>query len=236
MKTTTKKVILGVLVVTTVILGALFLVRNNDTYKTSSEANPTNNLKESESVTGTKIIAIGDSLTAGYGLELKDSYPNILEEKLKNDGYNVSVINAGISGETTAGLLDRVSFILKQKPEIVLITIGGNDAFRNLPLENTRENILQIASLLKKDIAPNKIFLMRVQAPENLGINYKRDFDSIYEEVAEKEGVTLVQFVEPEVFLNNKYIQSDGIHPNGLGYKQIVDQYIYPAITEVLIK
>ena len=236
MKTTTKKVILGVLMVTSVLLGALFFVRNNDTYKTSSEANPTNNLNESESATGTKIIAIGDSLTAGYGLELKDSYPNILEEKLKNEGYNVSVINAGISGETTAGLLDRVSFILKQKPEIVLITIGGNDAFRNLPLENTRGNILQIVSLLKKDIAPNKIFLMRVQAPENLGINYKKDFDSIYKEVAEKEGVTLVPFVEPEVFLNNKYMQQDGIHPNGSGYKQIVNQYVHPAIIKVLAK
>lgn len=117
-----------------------------------------------------KVIAVGDSLTAGYGLNLDDSYPNQLEKKLLENNYNVQIINAGVSGETTAGLLERIDFIKNQKPEIILITIGGNDALRALPVTETEKNILTIVKSFKEVLPANKIFLMQIQAPANLGI------------------------------------------------------------------
>lgn len=177
-----------------------------------------------------KIIAVGDSLTAGYGLRLDESYPKQLESKLAENNYAVEVINAGISGETTRGLLERVDFIKKQKPEIILITIGGNDALRGLPITETEKNISRIIELFKEDLDSKNIFLMQIKAPANLGSQYTKEFDDIYTRAASQVGVTLIPFVVPEVFTDSSLMQNDGIHPNAAGYRVLVNTYIYSAV------
>ena len=181
-----------------------------------------------------KIIAIGDSLTAGYGLTLDESYPKQLKKKLLENNYNVEIINAGVSGETTAGLLERVDFIKKQNPEIILITIGGNDALRALPVSESEKNILKIIQEFKKTISPEKIFLLQIQAPENLGSNYVSKFNSMYGKIAKDEKIKLLPFVDPVIFTNEKLMQNDGIHPNADGYQVLIDKYIYSQVVKVL--
>lgn len=182
----------------------------------------------------TKIIAVGDSLTAGYGLPLAESYPMQLEKKIKEAGYLVDVINAGISGETTAGLLERSDFVLSNKPDMILITIGGNDALRSLPINQTKQNLKNIIKKFKNNVPAEKIFLMQVRSPLNSGISYALNFNSMYKEIAEVEGIKLVPFVETEVFLNNSLMLEDGIHPNKDGYKVLVDRYVLPAVLKEL--
>lgn len=196
-----------------------------------TDTSPQNNENKGEAF---KIIAVGDSLTAGYGLSLTDSYPMQLEARLKAEGYEVEMINAGISGETTAGLLERVEFIKSNNPDMVLITIGGNDALRNLPVDKTEENITKIIQNLKEILPADKIFLMSAQAPLNLGLAYVNKFNSIYENVEEKEGINLVPFVVSEVFLDSSLMQDDRIHPNEAGYSRLIDKYIYKAVVKEL--
>jgi acyl-CoA thioesterase-1 len=224
-------------IISLVLVGALFILiffyyfnGNNNENVNIIEENKTEKIQAS----GVKIIAIGDSLTAGYGLNLDDSYPKQLEKKLLENNYNVQIINAGVSGETTAGLLERIDFIKNQKPEIILITIGGNDALRALPVTETEKNISTIVKSLKEVLPANKIFLMQIQAPANLGIAYTRQFNSMYQKIAESQNINLVPFVVPEVFTNQSLMQNDGIHPNPQGYKYLIDNYIYKEVVKVL--
>lgn len=219
-----KKIIsLIIILVLAGLLGVLF-IRSPET-KPKQIPTPTKN-------GGLKIIAIGDSLTAGYGLRLDESYPKQLEKKLILGGYDVEVINAGVSGETTAGLLDRLDFIKKQNPKIILITIGGNDALRALPLEDTEKNITAIIKNLKEVLPVDQIFLMQIQSPANQGKDYTEKFNNIYTKISTAEGITLVPFVVPAVFTSKALMQADGIHPNAEGYKYIVDNYVYKAVEE----
>ncbi|MDQ3076200.1 MAG: arylesterase [bacterium] len=185
-------------------------------------------------VSSTQIVAVGDSLTAGYGLPLAESYPAQLEQKLRADGYSVTVVNAGISGETTAGLLERVDFIKETKPDIILITIGGNDALRSLPIEQTKNNITKIVQSFKEILSAEKIFLMQIRSPLNAGLAYAQKFNTMYEEISKSEKIVLVPFVESKVFLNSSFMSGDGIHPNKEGYAFLVDKYIYPAVEKAL--
>jgi acyl-CoA thioesterase-1 len=229
-----KKIISVISIV--LILGASFFLFQKNSQEKVSEIKPINTEINSSPKNKTKIIAVGDSLTAGYGLNLDESYPAQLEKKLLENFYNIEIINSGISGETSAGLLERVDFIISQNPEIVFITIGGNDALRNLPIENTEKNILQIVKKIKLKVKPENIFLLQIQAPGNLGINYVNRFNNMYKNISHNEDVVLVKFVENEVFTNTELMQSDGTHPNKKGYELLVNKYIYPKVIKVLIK
>lgn len=181
-----------------------------------------------------RIVALGDSLTAGYGIPLSDSYPSQLEDTLLSEGYAVKVINAGVSGETTSGTLARAQFIRNQKPQIVLLGIGGNDALRLLPVEEARKNIRETISILKSGENPPQVLLLQMQAPLNAGFANKRNFDAIYTDLAEEFDIPLVPFILFEVQLNQKYVIDDGIHLNREGYAVLVEKYIAPAVREVL--
>ncbi|MCA9357209.1 arylesterase [Candidatus Nomurabacteria bacterium] len=183
-----------------------------------------------------KIIAFGDSLTAGYGLSRNEAYPAQLEAALKGKGYSVSVINAGVSGETTRGNLERASFIAAQNPDIVLLGIGGNDALRTLPIAETKKNILETVSVLEGSEFPPTIILLEMQAPLNAGVSYKQDFDAIYAEVATEKNLLLVPFITKDLFLNPENKLPDGVHYNQIGYSQVVEKYILPATEEALKK
>jgi acyl-CoA thioesterase-1 len=193
---------------------------------------PATNTQSNVSEPILKIIAFGDSLTAGYGLPLNESYPAQLERTLIQAGYPVTVINAGISGETTAGARERASFIRSQSPDLILLGTGGNDALRFLPLDNTRNNLREVLSILtgSSDGAPPEVFLLRIQAPGNAGNAFKQQFDALYPALANEFNIKLVPFVVEEVFQNSERMLEDGIHPNAEGYAWLVKNHIYPAI------
>jgi acyl-CoA thioesterase-1 len=189
---------------------------------------------EGEVVSETRIIAFGDSLTAGYGLPLSESYPTQLETRLKEKGYSVRVINAGVSGETTRGNLERATFIRNQNPHIVLLGIGGNDALRYLPIEETEKNMRATIEALTEGSGPPHIVLLRMQAPITSGLGYKQKFDGLYETLSDEYDLTLVPFYTKEVFLNPEYKLDDGIHFNKEGYAFIIEEYILPELTALL--
>lgn len=180
------------------------------------------------------IIAFGDSLTAGYGLPLSESYPAQLEVRLREAGYRAKVINAGVSGETTKGNLERAPFIRDQNPDIVLIGIGGNDALRYLPVEETEKNMRAAIETFLTSKNPPSIILLRMQAPLNAGFAYKKSFDALYETLSDEYKITLVPFYTKEMFLNPEYKLDDGIHFNKAGYTKVIDDYILEAVEDIL--
>lgn len=185
-------------------------------------------------VAGVKIIAFGDSLTAGYSLPASESYPAQLEATLKAQGLNVQIINSGVSGETTRGNLERAEFIRKQNPDIVLLGIGGNDALRLLPVEETKSNIEATIDILKSGTNPPEVILLRMQAPINVGLEYKRAFDTLYEDVASTKNITLLPFITNEVFLNRDFKLADGIHLNQAGYAEVIKLYLGGPVAELV--
>lgn len=192
--------------------------------------------KRESAVGGVTIIAFGDSLTAGYGLPVSESYPAQLEQALIAKDLNVTVINSGVSGETTMGNLERAVFIRSQNPDIVLLGIGGNDALRALPIEETIKNITQTVEILKGGDNPPVVMLLQMQAPLNAGLSYKRAFDSMYEDIAASQNTMLLPFLTAEVFLKQENKLSDGIHLNKTGYGKVVELYLVESVAEVVEK
>lgn len=185
---------------------------------------------------GVKIIAFGDSLTAGYGLPAGESYPAQLQIALDKLGLVTEVINSGVSGETTKGNLERAQFIRAQNPDIVLLGIGGNDALRLLPIEETIKNFDETIRTLKSGDNPPVIIILRMQAPLNAGLSYKKSFDDMYEDLASLHNAILLPFLTAELFLKSEYKLSDGIHYNQAGYAQVVELYILPTVSELVKK
>lgn len=178
-----------------------------------------------------RLLVLGDSLAAGYGLEPEDSFPSRLEEALDAAGYNVRVINAGVSGDTTAGGLSRLEWSLADKPHIVLLELGGNDALRGLPPAETYTNLEAILAQLKKKSV--SVILAGMQAPRNLGNDYTNEFNAIYPQLAAKYDVTFYPFFLEGVALDPALNQPDGIHPNPAGVKEIVRRILPLLQTEL---
>jgi len=181
-----------------------------------------------------KIVAFGDSLTAGLNVPLKDSYPSILEDILNNSReyreYNLTfkVINMGVSGETSSGGLDRVLFVLEQKPDLILLGLGANDMLRNTDPAFIRSNIDSVIQKIISSKVP--LVLLGMQSVTSNGRGYKRDFDSIYPTLARKYDLPLVSFFLDGVALQPNLNTGDGIHPNRLGYEEIVNKNILPVL------
>jgi acyl-CoA thioesterase I len=170
-----------------------------------------------------RILAIGDSLLTGYGLEDGEGYPERLEAALRARGINARIANAGVSGDTTAGGRQRLSFTLDsqpQPPELVLISLGGNDMLRGLPPEQTRENLEAMLDELQKRGIP--VVLMGMLSPPNLGSEYRAKFDAIYPALAKQYDATLVPFFLQSVFDRPDLIQKDRIHPTAVGIDAMV--------------
>lgn len=178
-----------------------------------------------------RLLVLGDSLAAGFGLADEDSYPAQLERALVRAGHHVTVINAGVSGDTTAGGLARLDWALADDPQLVIIELGGNDALRGLPPEETRGNLEAI--LRRLAIGEVRVILAGMQAPRNLGDHYTRDFDQIYPRLAERHGVAFYPFFLDGVALQPSLNQADGIHPNASGVAVIVERML-PLVESVL--
>ena len=177
------------------------------------------------------IVAVGDSLTEGLGVAEELAYPALLEKKLQSGGYHYRVINAGVSGETSSGTLARINWILKLKPDIVILVIGANDGFRGIDPELIKTNILTIVRALKEKKVI--VLLGGMQMGQNLGKEYITAFEKIYPLVAREENVGLVPFFLTGVAANPKLNQADGIHPTAEGYRVAVN-YIFPYVIEAI--
>lgn len=180
------------------------------------------------------ITAFGDSLTAGYGLPVNSSYPSILEKKLKSEGYNYKILNAGLSGDTTAGGLSRVKWVIQTKPEIVILELGANDALRGMSVQDAKKNLEKIIEQLQTNKI--KILLCGMNAPRNLGEKYYKEFDGMYPVLAQKYNLVLIPFFLEGVALKKELVISDGIHPNEKGYYKIVNNNIWKYLKPMLIK
>lgn len=180
------------------------------------------------------ILALGDSLTEGYGLKKEKSYPRQLQEFLDEKGYQYKVINSGVSGETTTGLLQRLDWVLGQDPDLIILTIGANDAIRGINLDITRQNLESIIQTIQaKDI---DMIFSGMQIYENLGPEYVTTFQNLYTEMAQKYELNFIPFFLEGVAGDPVLNITDQIHPNAEGYKIIVEQNIWPVLEPMLEK
>jgi acyl-CoA thioesterase-1 len=180
----------------------------------------------------TKVMAFGDSLFAGYGLSSDaDNIPNQIEKALKADGHDVTMINAAVSGDTTADGLARIDWSLQDKPDLVLLELGANDALRGLDPDRAKANLDQILARLKQ--ANVAVLLCGMLAPRNLGSAYAAKFDGVYKELAEKYQVPLYPFILDGVAMDQSLNQADGMHPNRDGALAIAKR-LAPAVEKAL--
>ena len=179
-----------------------------------------------------KIVAFGDSLTAGFGLLEKESYPYLLQEKLKADGFDYEVVNAGVSGETTLGGLERIDWTLEtENIKILVLELGANDLMRGVPVAKVKANL---DTIIKKAKAKNvRVLLCGMLAPP--GNEYGRDFTVIFPDLATEQKVDFLPFLLENVALKKELNQSDGIHPNADGERIMTDN-VYKALKPMLQK
>jgi acyl-CoA thioesterase-1 len=178
-----------------------------------------------------RILALGDSLTAGLGLPADQSFAAQLERALKANGKAVRVLNAGVSGDTTAGGLQRLDWALADKPHVAIVELGANDMLRGLDPDKARANLDAILAKLKKNGVT--ALLAGMLAAPNLGRDYGRAFDAIYPELAQRHGVALYPFFLDGVAGQPALLQPDGLHPNERGVAEIVRR-ILPAVERAL--
>ncbi len=160
-------------------------------------------------------MAFGDSLTAGFGLEKSQAYPALLQRLLDERGYNYEVVNAGVSGETSAGGLRRIDRFLGDDVRVVIVELGGNDGLRGLPAKDLKSNLSQIVEKAKAKGAT--VLLTGMEAPPQLGLEYTSAFRAIYKQLGDEHGVTLMPFFLKDVAGVADLNQVDGIHPNQRG-------------------
>jgi acyl-CoA thioesterase-1 len=184
--------------------------------------------------TGT-ILVFGDSISAGFGLSPPDrSWVNLLQDKLQNEGYGYRVVNASVSGETTAGGLARLPRALSlHHPQILILELGANDGLRALPIGAMRANLGQMAALAR--VAGAEVLLLGMRIPPNYGLEYTGQFYAAYGQVARDQHLRLLPFLLQDVALSAALMQADGYHPNEIGQPRLL-QNVWPALQPMLHK
>ncbi|HCG04049.1 MAG TPA: arylesterase [Desulfovibrio sp.] len=170
------------------------------------------------------ILVLGDSLVAGYGLGQGEAFPEALGAALNARGREVRVTNAGVSGDTSAGGLARVEWSLDDRPDLLILELGANDALRGLPVDDLRRNLSAIIEACRQRGV--RVLLAGMQAPRNLGPDYTRRFDAVYPELAKRYGLTLYPFFLDGVALDRSLNLPDGMHPNAKGVQVIVERML----------
>ncbi len=172
---------------------------------------------------GKVIVFFGNSLTAGMGLDPRESFPALIQDYLDSLGLKYTVINAGLSGETTSGGNSRVDWVLNQQPDIFVLELGANDGLRGISLEETRSNLQSIIDKVKKKNPEVRIILAGMQIPPNMGPEYTSEFRNIFPELAEGNDLELIPFLLDGVAGNPDLNQRDGIHPTAEGQRIVAD-------------
>jgi acyl-CoA thioesterase I len=178
-----------------------------------------------------KILAFGDSLSSGFGLAPGEGFPAKLEARLRAEGLDVQVVNAGVAGDTTAGGLARLDWAVADKPDLVILELGANDALRGIDPDKVRANLDKI--IAKVQASGAKLLLAGMRAPPNWGEEYQDRFDHIYPDLARAHDVTLYPFFLDGVATNPELNQPDGLHPNEQGVTAVVDR-IAPAVVRLI--
>ncbi len=179
----------------------------------------------------TRIVVLGDSLAAGLGLAEADAFPAVVESQLRDKGFDVDVVNAGVSGDTTAGGLSRVDWVLQQPTEVLIVELGGNDALRGQPLETTEANLREIVRLARQ--SGTIVILLGMDVPTNYGPEYTTAFAELFPRIADEEGAILVPGFVREVGSNPSLLQPDGLHPTAEGQRRLAERLL-PTVVGVL--
>jgi acyl-CoA thioesterase-1 len=169
------------------------------------------------------ILFFGDSISAGYGIQPQQAFPAVIQDKIDSLGLNYEVINGGLSGETSAGGLRRINWVLQRNIDIMILELGGNDGLRGIDLSSTKDNLQQIIDRAKAKNPEIEIIIAGMQVPPNLGTDYTKEFQELYPELAEKNNLTLIPLILDEVGGRDEFMQPDQIHPNVKGHKVVAE-------------
>lgn len=181
-----------------------------------------------------KIVFFGDSLTAGYGLDdTNDAFPGLIQEMIDSLNLSYTVVNSGVSGETTAGGRGRINWVLNQEPSIFVLELGANDGLRGVPLSATKENLQFIIDAVREKYPKTEIVLAGMQIPPNMGQTYTQEFQSIFPDLAKKNSLPLIPFLLENVGGIAELNQDDGIHPTEEGHK-IVAKNVWSVLQPLL--
>ena len=192
--------------------------------------NRINNTKDEEQPI---ILFFGNSITAGYGLELDEAFPAIVQEKLDSMGIDYKVVNAGLSGETTAAGLNRIEWVLRTVPEIFVLELGANDGLRGVDLSETKKNLAGIIEKVRTVNPDVEVVIAGMEVPPNLGAEYTGEFRTLFAELAKEYNTHYIKFLLDEVAGNPDLNQSDGIHPTAEGH-QIVAKTVLDALLPII--
>jgi len=177
------------------------------------------------------VVVLGDSLSAGLGVAADEAFPARLQARLRADGYDYRVVNAGVSGDTTAGGLRRVDWVLRAKPDVVVVALGANDGLRGLSPQAMRANLEAIVGRLQA--AGARVLLAGMRLPPNYGADYTKEFEAVFPEVARRAKVPLMPFLLDGVAADPRLNQPDGIHPTAAGQQLIADR-LWPHLRSLL--
>jgi acyl-CoA thioesterase I len=182
---------------------------------------------------GRVVVALGDSLTAGFGVAAAEAWPALIEARLRHEGYPYRVVNAGVSGDTTAGGLRRVDWVLRNRPEVVVVALGANDGLRGLGTDAMETNLLAIVERLRAGGA--RVLVVGMEVPPNYGAAYARAFRGVFPDVARRTGAALMPFLLDGVAADPRLNQADGIHPNAAGHRAIAE-HVWPHLVALLTR
>ena len=188
---------------------------------------------------GKVILVLGDSLAAGHGVDPGEAFPALLQERIKREGWNFTVINAGVSGDTTAGGLRRLDWLLQRKVDVLLIELGGNDGLRGISPETTRANLQAIIDRAKNKYPKVRIVIAGMKMPPNLGPDYTEQFEKVFPDVAKRNNALLIPFLLEGVGGRPELNQADRIHPTPEGQRIVADnvwKVIRPLLKELADK
>jgi acyl-CoA thioesterase-1 len=179
------------------------------------------------------ILFLGDSLSAGFGLDVEDAFPSLIQKKIEQEKLPFKVINAGLSGETTAGGLRRIDWLLKQKVDVLVIELGGNDGLRGIAPSETKKNLQGIIDKAREKNPDMVIVLAGMQAPPNMGKDYTEKFRAIFPALAKKNSIALIPFLLEGVAGNPRLNLPDGIHPTAEGHR-IIAETVWNTLNPIL--
>ena len=182
-----------------------------------------------------RVVFLGDSLTAGFGLEVDEAYPALIQEKMNAAGIKAKIVNAGISGDTSAGGLRRIEWLLREPADVLIIALGGNDGLRGLDVDAMKKNLSSMIGLARMTCREMTIVLAGMLVPPNQGSDYSQRYAKVFSDVAKDETVELLPFLLEGVAGNPDLNQPDGVHPNVEGQK-VIAEHVFKMLHPILEK
>ncbi|MEQ8549159.1 MAG: arylesterase [Cyclobacteriaceae bacterium] len=214
---------------------ALFILSGCGSEKASQDKQKVATEKEKVVEQKPVVMFFGNSITAGYGLDMDQAFPAIIQRKMDSLGYNYQVVNAGLSGETTAAGVNRIDWVLRTVPDIFVLELGANDGLRGLKLTETKKNLQKIMDRVREVNPEVKILLTGMEVPPNLGGDYAAQFRELFAELAQENDVAFLAFILEGVAGNPSLNLADGIHPTPEGHLIVAD-LVWTALKPLLEK